>query len=608
MSTEFGGIAAVAVIDLLDQLARSSQSQDSPKFDWSDYNKQVEEVAAQIAEDAQKKQQEAMTDLPPETLALTTLSSIVEGMLTVDQLPFSFDGRVYMKGLYDLVQDYPAGCRNQIWQAGRQVEKSTTQSAKSIALGVAFPAYKTLYIAPRFDQVTVFSQQRFKPMCEDSKELAGRWVDPNRTLWQVGAKQFLNGSFFNFRSCYLNADNSRGISAHHLMIDEIQDVVSDAVPILEQCQSHASRELKFNTYAGTPKTNSNVITRRFKNSCQFEWLIRCDHCNNWNYPDDNIIGATFYECLRCHKQIYPINGQWVPARPDMLDKCWGFRLPQLIAPFKTHADILATRNDPQVSKRQYYNECLGLPYDEGELVLTEKDMIEACAAGDGEPMWQASKAYSMTMPKFMGVDYGTAEGEKPSFTVITIGFFNAYGKFQVIYMEKLLGERANLAKQPAYLDQVGRRYNVTWMGTDWGFGAPLNQRLVEEYGWPRFDSTKLLLEMQYVKQKNKANWNPSAQRYMIDRSTSMSDMIDAIRTKKIIFFRYEDLKPFVNDFTTIYIEFDNNHGTMRYDHEMPDDAFHSLNYAYLAGMQYHGQLTASALPDVGLQDPEYDAY
>ncbi len=597
-SNNFGGVLELGVIDLLDKLAQS----DGEGLDWTKVNSELELAAEAAKEQAERDHGELLETLPPDKQAITTLSGIVEGLLTIDRAPFSFEGRNYLKGLYDIVSDYPEGCRNQIWQAGRQVEKSSSQAGKSIALGIAHTAYKTLYIAPRFDQVTVFSQQRFKPMCEDSKDIHGIWIDQHKTLWQVGAKQFLNGSFFNFRSCYLSADGSRGISADHLMIDEIQDVISDAIPILEQCQSHAKRETKFNSYAGTPKTKSNVITRRFLNSCQFEWLIRCAHCNHWNFTDDDIVGQFQYECVRCHRDIYPINGMWVPAKPDMLNKRWGFRIPQIIVPFKTHADIMATKTDPQVSRRQYFNECLALPYDEGELVLTEKDLIEACAAGDGKGMWTAHQAYAAArvgLKIFMGIDYGTAEGEKPSFTVATIGFFNTSGRFQVIYMEKFLGERANLARQPGYLNELARGYGVTWIGGDWGFGAPLNQRLIDEYGWPRYDARHMLLEWQYVKQKDKVTWNGKAQRYMVDRNATMSDMIDAVRNKKIVFFKYEEFKPFKDDFLTVYIEFDDDKGTMKYDHEMPDDGFHSVNYAYLAGLQYHGKLLPTILPDAG---------
>lgn len=610
MLNSFGGTLNFSTLELFEQIIKSSDaSQLDEVFDWEEYNREVEELANASMEDAHVAQARLIQDTPEETLAITHISKIVENFLTVDGQPFVFAGREYVKGLYDLVKEYPSGCRNQIWHTGRQVEKSTTQAAKSISLGIAVPAYKTLYITPRFDQVTVFSQQRFKPMCEDSKKILGRWVKPSECLWQVGAKQFANGSFYNFRSCYLSADNSRGISANHLMIDEIQDILSENIPIVEQCQSHSSAELRFRTYAGTPKTNSNVITRRYQNSCQFEWLCKCEGCQHWNYLDENVIGPDFFECVRCHKEIFPSKGQWVPARPELLDKCWGFRIPQIMVPFKTHKDIKELRDDPQTSRRQFYNECLGLPYDEGELVLTEKDMVEACAAGDGNGMWTAGESYGLArrgIPVFAGIDYGTAEGNTPSFTVITIGYMNAYEKFQVIYMEKLLGEKANLAKQPHYLNNLMRSYGVRWVGADWGFGAPINQRLIEEFGWARANANHILMEFQYVKQKNKANWSSKATRYMLDRNQSMNDMIDAIRNKRITFFKYDEMRPYVLDFTTIFIEFDEYHGTMRYDHQLPDDCFHSVNYAYSAAKQYYGKLTPKALPD--LKDEDHNEY
>lgn len=602
MANEFGGIMAADTAELLDGLVAKAEDLNAldAQFNWSKYNEYVEKAAQEVPE---------QVSISEGQKALATISSVVEGLLTVDGLPFSFNGRAYLKGLYDLVEEYPNGCRNQLWHTGRQIEKSTTQSAKSIALGIARPAYKTLYVAPRFDQVTVFSQQRFKPMCEDSSQILGRWVRPSTCLWQVGAKQFANGSFYNFRSCYLTADNARGITAQHLMVDEIQDILSDNIPILEQCQSHASREERFNSYAGTPKTSSNVITRRWNNSCQFEWLTKCAHCNHWNYQDDNIVGHSFFECVRCRKSINPKDGVWVPGRPDLLDKCWGFRIPQTMVPFKEHADILAIKNDPQISRRQYFNECLGLAYDEGELVLIERNIIDACNAGDGAPIWDAKKSMNMTrrtqLPLFAGIDYGTGEGDNPSFTVIAIGFMNTLGKFQVIYIEKFTGEKSNLARQPGMLNELCREYGIKWIGGDWGFGAPLNQRLVDEYGWPRYDANQILMEFQYVKAKKKADWNPHAQRYVIDRNKAMSDLIDSIRKKNVVFFRFEDMRPFVNDFTTIFIEYDDLHGTIKYDHQLPDDTFHAVNYAYLCCQQYYGKLVQTALPNTGEEVGQY---
>jgi hypothetical protein len=599
MDSNYGGQLHEASARLLDQVLKNGPPDrltfdDEGEPDWEELNKFDPPI--ETIHDA------SPIDLPDAQKRLTKLSDIVENMLTVDGAPFSFDGRTYLKGLYDPVKEYPIGCRNQLWLAGRQVEKSTSQSAKSAALGIAYTAFKTLYVAPRFDQVTVFSQQRFKPMCEDSVQLKDRWCKPSKTLWQVGAKQFANGSFFNFRSCYLSADGARGISAHHLMIDEIQDIVSDNIAVLEQCQSHAQNDLKYNSYAGTPKTNSNVITRRWENTCQFEWLVRCS-CSYWNYIDDRIVGEDFYECTRCHKEIDPhTQGQWVPAKPALLNKCWGFRISQIMVPFKTHADIRAIRDDPQVSRQKYYNECLGLPYDEGELALTRRDMEAACAIGDGQGMWSPQKCVSAAAKGiifFAGVDYGSGESDSSSFTILTIGFRHPRThRFQVVYIKKFVGDDTSLAKQPRIIHDICSAYQVQWLGADWGFGAALNQRLVEEYGWGRESGAHLLLEYQSVVQKLKAVYSRKGGRYTIDRTTCMTDLIDAIRTGKVSFFRQEEMEKYFSEFTSIFSEFNEKTGIMRYDHSMPDDGFHSLNYAFMTCKQFYGSFVPTSLPSL----------
>lgn len=568
------------------------------------------DIPDKMVRDLEKLGQESMKPKEERDTSIWTMGSVAEKLLYIDTHPFRFitnysnprtgevqrHDRTYLRDLYDMCEQYPQGSRNQIWHTGRQVEKSTTQSGKSICLGAFYPAYKTLYVAPRFEQVSVFSNQRFKPMAEDSPVMMDNFLRPSQHLWQVGAKEFLNRSFFNFRSCYMTADSSRGISAHHLMIDELQDILSDNIPVLEECQSHYGWEtgLRFRSYAGTPKTNNNPLSRRYQQSAQFEWLTECKHCGHWNFPDEGIIGLSHYICHKCGKEIHPqMHGKWEPMRRDRLDYCWGFRLPQMVVPFKTHKDIREKYDDPNISQLKFYNEVLGMPYDEGELVLTEQDMMRACT--ESTPMQEPPVIKEMYahrgVPIFAGVDHGTGEGDNPSFTVLSIGNFTGNGKFQVRYIFKFKGKEASLSAQPGRITEICAKAGVLWLGSDWGFGAHQNARLVDDYGWSWVDGERVVLPMMYVKQRQKATFDGKAFKYKIDRNQSMMDCVDAIRRGKIEFaFRYEDLKPFVDDFTTIYIEYNETHGTTKYDHVVPDDTFHSVNYAWMAGLHYYGRL------------------
>lgn len=548
-------------------------------------------------------------------VATRMLSDLAEKYIYIDRKPFrllsSWGGqsqnRRYLRWLYDMCKTYPIGSRNQIWCNGRQTEKSTTQSAKSILLGVKMSAYKTLYVAPRFDQVTVFSSQRFKPMAEDSVALRP-WVQPTRTLWQVGAKEFMNGSFYNFRSCYLTADGCRGITAQHLMIDEIQDILSDNIPVLEECQSHYGWEtgLRFRSYAGTPKTTNNPLTRRYRLSAQFEWMTECLACNHWNFPDENIIGDDGYVCVKCGRPIFPQrHGRWDPQNRTALDKCWGFRLPQLVVPFKTFADIKEKQTDPNISRLKFYNETLGLPYDEGELVLTDVDLQRASHGGALQSIEQLHLLARNGVQLFAGLDWGTGEGDNPSYTVLAVGHFDGHDRFRVIYLKKFVGKDAGLAQQPALVNDLCSRAGVFAMMADWGFGAQSNARLVADYGWNWWQSPKLLLQSMYVKQRAKAAFDPTAVRYTIDRNQSMSALIDDIKRSRVLLPRFDQLQPFASDFTTIYVEFNETYGTTKFDHAEPDDAFHATNYAYMCGQQFRGLLVGPEVPDAPAGDLGY---
>ncbi len=564
-------------------------------IDWQEQNRTAEELHDISADQrASAFQEEVMRG----GRVRCSISDFVRKAIHIDQKPFVFEGQEFMTGLFDLSEQYPEGSRNQLWSCSRQVGKSTSQAAKMGALGALTPSYKGLYVAPRYDQVKVFSSQRFQSMCEQSPGMAP-WVKPSKHLWQVGGREFMNGASFNFRSCYLNADNIRGITAEMLAIDEIQDIVSDAIPVIEAVQTRFP-ETKMNCYAGTHKTSSNVLNRRWNNSCQFEWIVPCRSCKHENLLDESVIADDAYRCSRCSEVIVMTDGRFQPMQPEFLDKCWGFRISQVMVPFLTHKDVHKVMTDPLVTRQKFYNEVLGMPYDEGSLCLTPKVITEAC---NDQPMWTLQQIRELSnrgVPVFGGIDYGTGTGNQPSYTVLTIGFLATNGKFQVLYMRKFVGSEAELNGQPALINALCTQAGVRWLACDWGFGADKNARLVAEMGWNRYGEDRLLLEIMYTRQALLAKWDSNAERYHVDRSKSMGMLIDHIRTEKVEFFRSEDLQPFMSDFTTIFMEYNDTTNSTKYDHDLPDDAFHSVNYAYIAMLQYNNRLVDSGLP--GLPD------
>ena len=160
----------------------------------------------------------------------------VEKFISINRKPFSFAGREYLKRVYNGWPTHKA--TKIILVAGRQVEKSSTLAAFTLVRMAITPFHSALIVEPRLDQVRVFSHQRLRLMAEDSEVLAKYWLGGN-CQWQVGVREMRNRAVAYLRSCYYSADPLRGITAGDVFIDEIQDIISDEIPVIEETQSHA---------------------------------------------------------------------------------------------------------------------------------------------------------------------------------------------------------------------------------------------------------------------------------------------------------------------------------------------------------------------------------
>jgi hypothetical protein len=141
-------------------------------------------------------------------------------------------------------------------------------------------------------------------------------------------------------------------------------------------------------------------------------------------------------------------------------------------------------------------------------------------------------------------------------------------------MVKFYGEMSNLARQPEYINGVVRDFGAEWVMSDHGFGAHTNARLVSDHGWQRQQiyGDPLLMECEYSgMQKVPIKWHPQAYRYIVNRNFAIELTVDGIKKGRILFFREEDMKEFLTDFTTMFTEYDFRTKHMRYDHVLPDD-------------------------------------
>jgi len=511
-----------------------------------------------------------------------TISQFTEAAFRMpreDGLPgfknFSFEGRRHLRMPYD------TSSRRILLCTGRQVEKSTLLGNRAIAYCCLVPSFKVLYVSPTSTQTKTFSTDRLKEPIETSDILRGF---TNRALSQnVFEKQFSNWSKITLRNAFLNADRTRGIPAWMLLLDEFQDILSDNVPVIEQCTGHAPKRWRQFVYAGTPKSlDNNIEYYRAQQSTQGEWMVPCDHHGGeggryWNILGERNIGRTSLICEKCGGQIYAQHPDAVWAGQVENAPFESYRIPQLMVPWKPWEEILLDYE--RYPRDKFYNEVLGLSYDSGMRPLTMAQ-VQACCRSDitmHPDTLEKYKEKAVDNPVFAGLDWGTGEN---TYTVLTLGTY-VNMKFRVIYMHRFTGVELDPQLQLRTLDEILNDFRVLIIGADYGGGFDRNDHLTRKFGPNR------LAKFQYMaRAKRKVEFDAKLRRYKVFRTEVMSDIFNAIKRSNVFEFpRWEEFKqPFAQDMCNIHSEYNETLRMIQYDHgpDRPDDSFHSLLYCFLA--------------------------
>lgn len=492
---------------------------------------------------------------------------------------FSFEGRKHLFQIYDTPK------KRVLLMCGRQVEKSTLLGNRMLSFSCLIPAYKALYVSPSMTQTKTFSNDRIKEPIETSPIL--RTYTNSMLSQNVLEKQFVNRSKITLRYAFLNADRARGIPAHSLCIDEIQDILSDNIPVIEQCLSHSPEELKRYLYSGTPKTLDNVIEDYWSNrSTQNQWMVPCD-CKSgeggryWNILGEKNIGKKFLICEHCGKQLYAMgdDAQWASAVEwDPIHVPFeSFRIPQLMVPWLDWNELLY--NYEHYPRNKFYNEVLGVSFDTGLRPLTMAQ-VKACCL-EKVQMADAHKYQRLSAGNdiFAGIDWGTGEH---SYTVLTLAIY-INNKFRVFYVHRFTGEDTEPDRQLEKIEAILRAYNVRIIGCDYGGGYYPNDFLTRRFGKER------VMKYQYnARQASKVIWNPKIQRWGVHRSEVMSAIFNAIKRGTVFEFPrwLEFQEPYGQDMLNIFSEYNEKLRMIQYGHTAgkTDDTLHSVLYCFLASM------------------------
>jgi len=525
---------------------------------------------------------------------------VKDGSLGKD-VRMSFTERRYLKRVYD------TSSRKVLLLTSRQTEKSTSIGNILMARSALYNMHTSLFVTPSAMQTKVFSRARLDEIIDLSPMMKS--LTHSKLVMNILEKELINRSKIYLRYAYLSADRIRGISAQDLYVDEIQDIYSDLMPVIEETTSHYAGSYKL--YSGTPKGFDNTIEKYWANSStQSEWCIPCEHHGlpgepgtwHWCILGINNLGKHGPICDRCGNAINPehFEARWVDMNPDA--EFEGFRICRLMVPWyykvpSAWADLLSLRE--RYPTAQFMNEVMALSHDSGSKPISKAEVISAC--DDTYKMDEDEvAALRQRCELYGGLDHGTGEGS--SFTLLVVGGYpRPDASFQIVYAKRFDGPLADPILQEEELKRLIAKFRLDIVGCDYGMGFVPNKRLIDVFGAKRIQqfmySPRLPVKIMY---------KAALHRFMVYRTPVMADVFAAIKRRLIRLPSWDVFqKPYSEDILSIHAEYSNTQRMIMYDKPrgISDDTFHAILFCFLASnCVYKRPDIMSPLRNVSLSD------
>jgi hypothetical protein len=423
-----------------------------------------------------------------------------------------------------------------------------------------YPNTTAIYTAPRMDQVSRFSQDRFKTAIRTSPILYNLTSRSRLDLGEsaIGRVPFKNGSVCYLISSWGEFDAIRNIAADFVAVDEVQDIQAEAIPVIEESMSHST----FNQMllVGTASVEGTEFNRLWYQSDMKEW--------------DQEAQA------------------WIPQKPENRTYS-GYHLSQEMAPWiirlpPEHPNSIAAKR-ARYSERRFMNEVLGLFYRGLAKPLIPDDLLK-CSDNRFGLMEKLDPPYV----SYMGVDWG---GGEHAFTVVWIMAQDDEGRWRLIYVRRF--DERDPMKQVAVIANLITLFNVKQAVADIGYGAVQVSQLQKKFA-------DRVLGCQYVRRpeiplerRTKDEHGKRIAQAIVnaDRSFWIETAINTIKRKdptgtvnpQLVLPWKEplDVEWLVDHFTCIEMEEQEMVGGKKYHHYThpegePDDALHAFIYALVA--------------------------
>jgi hypothetical protein len=352
--------------------------------------------------------------------------------------------------------------------------------------------------------------------------------------------------------------------------DEVQDLYEKIMPVADQAMSRSY--YKERIFSGTPKLTQGTLANLWQRSTMNEFMLKCNGCNKWNILDEKNIGLKGLICKHCGKGLNPRNGQWVSTAPPENAKynMVGFRVCALHfygAPWVDWQDDILLKYETE-APNLFFNETLGLEYDDGVNPITENDIRDACTGG---PMLVKPDLKTQASATFIGIDYGPINSTD-SYTVIVV-LQKVGSQIRILHAKKYEGREADFAYIHKDIASQFHHWKAVAIGADHGMGEASNSELRNTLGPHRV----IALQHQ-ANQKEEVRWNSKMNAYTLARTQIMTRFFSDIKKGKFIFPQWEDWEPFAKDLLAPVVDYDDAKTKMFYVNSRPDDIFHAIIY------------------------------
>lgn len=477
------------------------------------------------------------------------------------------------------------------------VHNSLNLSRSEVLEAISNWHLQLLYVAPLQSQAqrysTLYLNEAIKS-CElatinQMKALEGLWSD-SKILTAVGHQSFANGSGIQLTYAKTSPDRARGIFADIIDFDEVQDQLTDNIPIISQSLKQSKWGMR--RFTGTAKTADNTIEGLWQNSSKCEWAMHCQHCNAWNIPNLDgkvleMIGADGMHCVECGGKLNVRIGEWVPACPEKMATFRGYHIPQVILPF--HAENMNNwgkiiRDVLSLPVPVVLQEILGISCSQGQRLIDQAIIDRQSNLPSEAELQQELHRYSFLVA---GLDWGGAE--IVSFTVLTVVGVCLDGTMETVWAKRYQGFDPD-----EILPDVARTvrfYGCKAVFADYGLGFDKNVLLTTQFGLP-------VIQIHLCRQNALMQYSPALghPRWMVDKTTALDLLFLSIKYGKIRFPAGDLFKVFTKDLLSPYEEVI-DHGDLasrryRRDPARPDDFAMALCFATIGAMKMmHSDIT-----------------